>query len=79
MEFCGKVTPYLVHYIETIQVAANSYLFFSPTPERERKEKKTNNVDVGQNLLLLNNESAKSFNTDNKFFTYLSYVARLCK
>ena len=49
--------PYLVHFIEKIQVAANSYLCFSPAPENERKEKKTNNVDMGQNLLLLKNES----------------------
>ena len=49
--------PYLVHFIEKIQVAANSYLCFPPAPEKERKEKKTNNVDMGQNLLLLKNES----------------------
>ena len=49
--------PYLVHYINTIQLAANSYLCFPTAPEKERKDKKTSDVDVGQNLLLLNNES----------------------
>ena len=48
----------MVHYIDAIQVAANSYLCFPTAPEKERKEKKkTNDVDVGQDLLLLNNES----------------------
>ena len=49
--------PYLVNYIDKIQVAANSYLCFPPEPEKERKEKKTNDVDMSQNLLLLNTES----------------------
>ena len=49
--------PYLAHYIDTNQVAANSYLCFPTAPEKERKDKKTSDVDVGQNLLLLNNES----------------------
>ena len=49
--------PHLAHYMDTIQVAANSYLCFPTATEKERKEKKTNDVDVGQNLLLLNNES----------------------
>ena len=57
MEFRVQIKPYLVHYIERIQVAANSYLCFPTAPEKERKEKVTNNVDMGQNLLLLNNES----------------------
>ena len=48
--------PYLEHYIDTIQVP-NSYLCFPTAPEKERKEKKKNDVDVGQDLLLLNNES----------------------
>ena len=47
----------MVHYIDTIQVAANSYLCFPTAPEKERKEKKNSDVDVGKNLLLLNNES----------------------
>ena len=49
--------PYLAHYIDTIQVAANSYLCFPTAPEKERKEKKTIDVDVGQSLLLYKNES----------------------
>ena len=49
--------PYLVHYSETIQVAENLYLCFPTAPEKERKKKKTNDVDVGQDLLLLHNES----------------------
>ena len=50
--------PYLAHYSDRIRVAANSYLCFPTAPEKERKEKKkTNDVDVGQDLLLLNNES----------------------
>ena len=36
---------------------SNSYLCFPTAPEKERKEKKTSDVDVGKNLLLLNNES----------------------
>ena len=48
--------PYLVNYIDKIQVAANSYLCFPPVPEKEQKEKKTYDVDMGQNLLLLNTE-----------------------
>ena len=48
----------MVHYIDAIQVAANSYLCFPTAPEKERKEKKkTNDVDVGQDFLLLNKES----------------------
>ena len=57
MEFCVKMKPYLAHYIDTIQVAANSYLCFPTATEKERKEKKTNDVDVGQSLLLYKNES----------------------
>ena len=49
--------PYRAHYIDTIQVPVNSYLCFPTAPEKERKDKKTSDVDVGQNLLLLNNES----------------------
>ena len=49
--------PYLAHYIDTIQVAANSYLCFPTATEKERKEKKANDVDVGQSLLLYKNES----------------------
>ena len=57
MEFCVKMKLYLAHYIGTIQVAANSYLCFPTATEKERKEKKTNDVDVGQSLLLYKNES----------------------
>ena len=57
MEFCVKMKPYLAHYIDIIQVAANSYLCFPTATEKERKEKKTNDVDVGQSLLLYKNES----------------------
>ena len=49
--------PYLAHYIDSIQVTANSYLCFPTATEKERKEKKTNDEDVGQNLLLYKNES----------------------
>ena len=42
--------PYRAHYIDTIQLAENSYLCFPTAPEKERKGKKTNDVDVGQNL-----------------------------
>ena len=50
--------PYLAHYIDIIQLAANSYLCFPTASEKERKEKKTNDVDVGQILLLFKNESS---------------------
>ena len=49
--------PHLAHYIDTIQVEANYYLCFPTAPEKERKKRKTNDVDVGQDLFLLNNES----------------------
>ena len=52
--------PYLAQYNDTIQVEANYYLCFPTAPEKERKEdkwKKTNDGDVGQNLLLYKNES----------------------
>ena len=55
MEVCYKMIPYLVHYKDTIQVAANSYLCLPTAPGKERKEKKANDVNVGQDLLLLNN------------------------
>ena len=71
--------PYRAHYIDTIQLAENSYLCFPTAPEKERKEKKTNDVDVGQNFCLKMNLPAKPSNIDNDFFTYLSYVARLYK
>ena len=35
-----KMKPYLVHYIDTIQLAAHSYLCFRKAPEKEREEKK---------------------------------------
>ena len=50
--------PYLAYYIDIIQLAANSYLCFPTASEKERKEKKTNDVDVGQILLLFKNESS---------------------
>ena len=65
--------PYRAHYIDTIQQAENSYLCFPTAPEKERKERKTNDVDVGQNLLLYKNESS------SQTLSYLSCVARLCK
>ena len=65
--------PYRAHYIDTIQLAENSYLCFPTAPEKERKERKTNDVDVGQNLLLYKNESS------SQTLSYLSCVARLCK
>ena len=80
MEFCVKVIPYLVNYIDKIQVAANSYLCFPPVSEKGGKEKKKNDVDMSQNLLLYKmNLAAKPSNIDYEFFTYLSCVARLCK
>ena len=60
--------PYMVNYIDKIQVAANSYLCFPPVSEKEGKEKKKNDVDMSQNLLFSN--------IDYEFFTYLSCVAR---
>ena len=57
MEVCYKMIPYLLHYIDTIQVAANSYLCFPTAPGKERKEKEANDVNMGQDFLLLNNES----------------------
>ena len=48
--------PYLAHYSDRIQVPVNSYLCFPTASEKERKEKKTNDVDVGQNLF--KNESS---------------------
>ena len=72
--------PCRAHYIDKIQVEANSYLCFPPAPEKERKEKKTNDVDVGKICFcLIMNLAAKPYNIDCEFFTYLSYVARLCK
>ena len=56
MEFCVKMKPYLAHYSDRIQVPVNSYLCFPTASEKERKEKKTNDVDVGQNLF--KNESS---------------------
>ena len=50
--------PYLAHYSDRIQLTVNSYLCFPTAPEKERKEKKTNDVNVGQNLLSRNNESS---------------------
>ena len=50
--------PYLAHYSDRIQVPVNSYLCFRTASEKERKEKKTNDVDVGQILLLFKNESS---------------------
>ena len=50
MEFCVKMKPYRAHYIDTIQVPVNSYLCFPTAPEKGWKEKKTNDVDVGQNF-----------------------------
>ena len=80
MEFCVKMIPYLVNYIDKIQVTANSYLCFPPVPEKEGKKKKGNDVDTSQNLLcLILNLAAKPSNIYYKFFTYLSCVARLCK
>ena len=52
MEFCVKMKPYLAHYSDRIQVPVNSYLCFPTASEKERKEKKTNDVDVGQNFVL---------------------------
>ena len=40
MEFCVKMIPYLLNYIDKIQVAVNSYLCFPTAPEKEGKEKK---------------------------------------
>ena len=68
--------PYRAHYTDTIQLVENSYLCFPTAPEKERKEKKTNDVNVGQNFCLKTNLPAKPSNTDNDFFTYLFYVAR---
>ena len=42
--------PYLVHDIDKIQLAANSYLSFPTAPKKDWKEKKTNDADVGQNF-----------------------------
>ena len=39
------------HYSDNIQVAANSYLCFPTATEKGRKEKKTNDVDMGQNFV----------------------------
>ena len=71
--------PFRAHYIDTIQLAENSYLCFPTAPEKERKEKKTNDVNVGQHFCLKMNLRAKPSNIDNDFFTYLSYVAKLYK
>ena len=48
---------FLAHYIDTIQLAANSYLCLPTAPEKEEKEKKANDVDMGKNLDLFHNES----------------------
>ena len=56
--------PYRAHYIDTIQLAANSYLCFPTAPEKERKEKKTNDVDVGQNFCLKMNLADKPSNIE---------------
>ena len=65
----------MVHYIDAIQVAANSYLCFPTAPEKERKEKKkTNDVDVGQDLLLLNNESCSQTLYHRLWIFYLPFL-----
>ena len=66
--------PYLVNYIDKIQVAANSYLSFPPVPEKERKEKKTNDVDTSQNLLLLNTESCSQTLSHILLIFYLPFL-----
>ena len=38
--------PYQAHYIDTIQVPVSSYLCFPTAPEKEWKEKNTNDVDL---------------------------------
>ena len=58
--------PYLAHYSDRIQVPVNSYLCFPTASEKERKEKKTNDVDVGQNLFKMN-LPAKPSNIDYDF------------
>ena len=76
--------PYLAQYNDTIQVEANYYLCFPTAPEKERKEDKWKKKQmmgmwVKICFCIKMNLSAKPSNIDYDFFTYLSYVARLCK
>ena len=73
--------PYLAHYSDRIRVAANSYLCFPTAPEKERKEKKRQMMWMWVKICfcLIKNLAAKPSIIDYEFFTYLSYVARLCK
>ena len=57
--------PYLAHYTDTIQLAENSYLCFPTAPEKERKEKKTNDVDMVKIFFYIKmNLAAKPSNID---------------
>ena len=73
--------PYLVHDIDKIQLAANSYLCFPTAPKKERKGKKRQMMRMWVKICFrsLMNLEAKPSIIDNDFFTYLSCVARLCK
>ena len=66
--------PYLVHYKDTIQVAVNSYLCLPTASGKERKEKKANDVNVGQDLLLLNNESCSQTLYHRLWIFYLPFL-----
>ena len=72
--------PYRAHYIDTIQLAENSYLCFPTAPEKERKEKiQMMWMWVKICFCIKMNLAAKPSNIDYEFLTYLSCVARLCK
>ena len=72
--------PHLVHYVDTILLAANSYLCFPTAPEKnERTKRPVMWMWLKICFCLIMNLTAKPSITDYDSFTYLSYVARLCK
>ena len=69
--------PYLAHYIDAIQMAANSYLCFPTAPEKGQKEKRqTMWMWVKICFCIKMNLSAKPSNIDYDLLTHLSCVAR---
>ena len=67
--------PYLVHDIDKIQLAANSYLCFPTAPKKERKGKKKQMMRMWVKICFrsLMNLEAKPSIIDNDFF-YLPFL-----
>ena len=61
--------PYGAHYIDTIKVPVSSYFCFPTAPEKEWKEKKTNDVDLGQNFCLKMDLAVKPSNIAHDFLS----------